>query len=69
MKTLLVIGATGTIGKEVVALLSRSAEARVLAGSRDVGRSSERFPEGVRGLDQVATLHADLYEFFQLRHF
>jgi uncharacterized protein YbjT (DUF2867 family) len=51
MKTVLVIGATGTIGKEVVSELARGG-ANVVAGSRDVARARERFKDSgaVRGV-------------------
>jgi uncharacterized protein YbjT (DUF2867 family) len=43
MKTVLVIGATGTIGKEMVAELARLGGANIVAGSRDVARAREQF--------------------------
>jgi uncharacterized protein YbjT (DUF2867 family) len=42
MKSVLVIGATGNIGKEIVTGLARRG-ARVVAGSRDVARAREQF--------------------------
>jgi uncharacterized protein YbjT (DUF2867 family) len=39
MKTILVIGATGNIGKEIVAALARGGDVRIVAGSRDVDRA------------------------------
>lgn len=45
MKTVLVIGATGNIGKEIVAGLARGG-AQVVTGSRDPGRAREQFKEG-----------------------
>ncbi len=43
MKTILVIGATGTIGRDIVAGLTRGG-ANVLAGSRDVAKAQEQLP-------------------------
>jgi len=43
MKTVLVIGATGNIGKEIVAELSRGGDVRIIAGSRDVERAQGQF--------------------------
>jgi uncharacterized protein YbjT (DUF2867 family) len=42
MKTVLVIGATGNIGKEIVAELARGGTARIVAGSRDVAKAEGR---------------------------
>ena len=56
MATILVIGATGNIGKEVVTALSRSGEADVLAGSRDVPRAQAQ----LRGLERVRVVELDL---------
>jgi uncharacterized protein YbjT (DUF2867 family) len=47
MKTILVVGATGNIGKEIVAQLARDGGVNVMAGSRDVARAQEQLP-GVR---------------------
>jgi uncharacterized protein YbjT (DUF2867 family) len=43
MKTILVIGATGNIGREIVAELVRGGNADIVAGSRDVAQARERF--------------------------
>ncbi len=43
MKTVLVIGATGNIGKEIVTLLAREGGARVVVGSRDVAKARDQF--------------------------
>jgi uncharacterized protein YbjT (DUF2867 family) len=42
MKTILVIGATGNIGKEIVAGLARAGNVHVVAGSREVARAREQ---------------------------
>ncbi|HEY0095094.1 MAG TPA: SDR family oxidoreductase [Archangium sp.] len=47
MKTILVVGATGTIGKEIVAQLVRDGGVKVVAGSRDVARAQGQL-HGVR---------------------
>jgi uncharacterized protein YbjT (DUF2867 family) len=60
MKTVLVIGATGNIGKEIVAGLARSGEARVVVGSRDAAKASAQF-QGSSGVHAVA-LDADRAE-------
>lgn len=43
MKTVLVVGATGTIGKEIVTLLARDGGARVVVGSRDAAKARAQF--------------------------
>ncbi|HYH98928.1 SDR family oxidoreductase [Hyalangium sp.] len=50
MKTILVVGATGNIGKEIVAQLARAGGVNVVAASRDVARAKEQFP-GVRVIE------------------
>lgn len=45
MKTVLVVGATGNIGKEIVAELARLGEVNIVAGSRDVARAREQFQD------------------------
>lgn len=57
MKTVLVIGATGNIGREIVAELSRGGEARIIAGSRDVERARGQFQDNPKV--QVAALDVD----------
>ncbi|HWN66311.1 MAG TPA: SDR family oxidoreductase, partial [Haliangium sp.] len=51
--TILVSGATGTIGREILAALAAHSEARVLVGTRDPGRAAEqlRHLPGVRAVE------------------
>jgi uncharacterized protein YbjT (DUF2867 family) len=53
MKTVLVVGATGNIGKEIVALLARSGQVHVLAGTRDPAKAQGQFQgsSGVRAVE------------------
>ena len=55
MKTVLVVGATGNIGKEIVAELARLGGVTIVVGSRDVARAQEQFQQQrevrVAGLD------------------
>jgi uncharacterized protein YbjT (DUF2867 family) len=66
MKTVLVIGATGNIGREIVAELVRGGNADIVAGSRDVAKAREQFRDspGVRmaelDVDRPDTLHRAL---------
>jgi uncharacterized protein YbjT (DUF2867 family) len=43
MKTVLVVGATGNIGKEIVTLLARESGVRVVVGSRDAAKARDQF--------------------------
>lgn len=54
--TILVSGATGTIGREIVTALAAHEEARVLAGARDPGRAAEQ----LRHLPNVRAVELDL---------
>lgn len=47
MKTVLVVGATGNIGREIVAQLARDGGVDVVAGSREVARARQQLP-GIR---------------------
>jgi uncharacterized protein YbjT (DUF2867 family) len=55
MKTVLVVGATGNIGKEIVTLLARDGGARVVVGSRDVAKARNQF----QGSGQVHAVELD----------
>ncbi|HEY0094769.1 MAG TPA: NmrA family NAD(P)-binding protein, partial [Archangium sp.] len=48
MKTILVIGATGNIGREIVAELVRGGNADIVAGSRDMAKAREQFRDSPR---------------------
>lgn len=54
--TILVTGATGTIGREIVAALATQPDARVIAGSRDPAAAVAQF----HALDTVRTIELDL---------
>jgi uncharacterized protein YbjT (DUF2867 family) len=60
MKTVLVIGATGNIGKEIVTGLARGGNVRLVVGSRDAAKASAQF-QGSDGVRSVA-LDADRAE-------
>jgi uncharacterized protein YbjT (DUF2867 family) len=53
MKTVLVIGATGNIGREIVTGLVRSGDVRIVVGSRDAAKASAQFQgsTGVRAVE------------------
>jgi uncharacterized protein YbjT (DUF2867 family) len=57
MKTVLVVGATGNIGKEIVTELARLGGARIVVGSRDVAKASAQL-QG-RGELRAVELDAD----------
>ena len=52
MKSILVVGATGNIGKEIVALLARSGQVHVVAGTRDAAKAQSQF-QGIHGVRAV----------------
>jgi uncharacterized protein YbjT (DUF2867 family) len=54
MKTVLVIGATGTIGKQIVSVLARRGDVNVVAGSREVARAQEQLSQDSRAVRVVA---------------
>jgi uncharacterized protein YbjT (DUF2867 family) len=57
MKTVLVVGATGNIGKEIVTELARLGGARIVVGSRDPAKASAQFQ--ARGELRAVALDAD----------
>ncbi|HEX8702945.1 MAG TPA: SDR family oxidoreductase [Myxococcaceae bacterium] len=55
MKTVLVVGATGNIGREIVSELSRLGGARIVVGTRDVARASTQ----IQGRGDVRAVELD----------